>query len=285
MRPSQPWPVALLEGIEVRPQIAYQGPPAAYARDQMAAHPFFTWWEIRAGQATVTTAKGVYAATRGQWILIPHGMSRRQLLSRDSELSSLNFRCVWPNGRPVLELPMPLVGSARAGFVKPARAVCRIGNRHREDGGTLMREGDLALDRWFEMQSALLAFVVGIIRYACAHGGTVARAISGDARLDQLVEALRQEVRAGPLPYDEWKRRFGLGRAQLDRLARQHLGTSVRALRDAMLVEEIRRELSTGVHSGKELAAKYHFVDAAHFTRWVRGMTGRTPRELRRSAV
>ena len=279
------WPLTLLNHIEISPFIAYRGQPADWARDCTGTLPVFTWWDICSGSARVTTARGTVTARAGEWILIPHGVQRHQLIEKGTQLTSLNFRALWPNGKPVIELLNPIIGPKGARLATLARSFCRIMERARGDRASSLMNREMSLSDWLRSRSILYSFTDELVQCALAKGGVLSGPSSGDSRLDIILSELRRDLRAGPLPYDGWRTRLGVGRSQIDRLTRQHLGRALKTMRDTFLEDEIRQQLSLGTLSAKELAAKYRFADASHFSRWVRRMTGFPPTALRQSAV
>lgn len=279
------WPLELLEQIEISPYLAYHGQPVDWARDCTRTLPVFTWWDICAGSARVTTARESVIAKPGEWMLIPHGVPRHQVLEKGTVLTSLNFRALWPNGNPVLELPDPVTGLRQAKLTKFARSICRILEEAKGDHCGQFVDREISLSAWLRSRGLLLSFVNELFQCAISKGGVLSGPSSGDPRLDTILSDLRRNLRAGPLPYAVWQASLGLGRSQIDRLARQHLGRGLKVVRDSFLEAEIRHHFVLGTLSAKELAAKYHFADAAHFSRWVFRMTGSSPKVLRQNAV
>ncbi|MEZ0298771.1 MAG: helix-turn-helix domain-containing protein [Candidatus Methylacidiphilales bacterium] len=279
------WRYALMEQAEIQPFIAYRGYPPDWAHDTLQTVSGYTWWEVVRGGVEVRTVFGSTHAAQGNWILVPHGLQRRQLLQRGTMLTSLSFQAVWPNGRPIVELEKPVTGPAGTEVTRLARATCDIAGRAVGPAAFTARE--FSFMEWLQVRCSFLTFIAQLMENVTAPGigGRIAGPLSGDTRLDIIVHDIRQNLNAGPLPYSAWSQRLGLARAQIDRLAARHLGGTLRARRDVLLRDEIRHQLAMGTLSAKELAAKYSFTDAAHFSRWVRRMTGHTPTELRVAAV
>ena len=277
------WPLALLEDIEISPYIAYRGPVPEWGQDRTTSLPAYTWWEIRQGQVTVKSVRGVTEACAGDWILIPHGLRRHQYFADDTRLISLNFRALWPSGKPLLDFPDPIVSARNSGLRDFAEAICQIVEESEGDSLKSPMERALSLPDALRLQSLLLSFLRELIVQTPRL--TLSGPSSGDARLDSILAEIRRELSAGPLPYDAWNSRMGIGRSQIDRLARRHLGSGLKTIRDSLLDDEIRHEFAQGKLSSKELAAKYRFADAAHFSRWVRRTTGHAPKALRQKFI
>jgi AraC-like DNA-binding protein len=279
------WPLALLSTVEITPHIAYRGKAPEWASDFYITPPFFTWWEVEEGFITVTTERGRWTASSGEWILLPHGVPRHQKIASGTLITSLSFRAVWPTGRPLLDIAIPLVGRSGDALVRDARAVCREVAKSTGTDGCPLVEREFDLHSWLQLRIRLLAFLAQIIRKTEVTGGGAQSMGWGDLRLDAIVSELRLDLRIGPLPYAKWRRQFGLSRSGIDRLARQLLHGSLRAHRDRLLEDELRRELVLGICSAKELAVQYGFFDQAHFSRWLRQRTGMTSKNLRYGSV
>ncbi|PTY02303.1 hypothetical protein DB346_09335 [Verrucomicrobia bacterium LW23] len=318
MTPPDGWRFALLDKAEVTPFIAYRGRPPEWARDTVQTVAGYTWWEVavpkasdagpgdgvaRPGRIELRTASGTTHVAAGQWVLIPYAVQRRQLIAPGTVLTSMSFRASWPSGRAILDLQQPLVGDGpdaapaqpEAGARRAAserialmvRAICDVvGESRPPDDSVGFAVKEFTFTQWAQIRALLAGFLPAVAAYAREAGlGTVTGPLSGEARLDDVVHDMRRALRAGPLPYARWAALTGLGKAQLDRLALRHLGTTLRERRDVLLRDEIRHQLALGTLSAKELSARHHFTDAAHFSRWVRRMTGRSPRELRVDAA
>lgn len=275
------WPIGLLEDIEIHPYIATRGPVPAWGQDRTGALPAYTWWEIQQGEVTVTAARQVTVARAAEWILIPHGLRRHQHFARSTRLISLNFRALWPTGKPIFDLSQPVVARKQEILSDLAGTICGIVEASGGDFAQSLSDRTVALTEGLRLRSLLLTFLRELIPIAQSKGLAISGPTSGDPRLDSILEDIRRDLNAGPLPYAQWASRQGIGRSQIDRLARQHLKSGFKAIRDSLLEDEIRHEFATGKLSSKELAAKYRFADAAHFSRWVRRMTGHAPKVLR----
>ena len=267
--------------LQVAPFIVYRGTVSHGAGPLAVTHPFYTWWWILEGEVRLTVAGGERRVGAGFWVLIPAGMPRTQQFRPGSRILSINFQCGWPTGIPVLEIPRLLVAPAEAlpPLYPLAAALCDATGK--EESRSLATY-EPTLPEGLRFQADLIRFAELLLGYAARHGGgCLSRRSPGDRRLEIALHTLHEHPRAGPLPYGEWQRQTGLGRSQIERLARRHLGTSLPAYRDRLLVTEACRALSGEPLLIKEVAAAFGFVDSAHFCRWMRRKTGHSPLELR----
>lgn len=276
-----------MKDIAVDLRYAYHAEVAPQMLDLRVRHPFFSWWWFDRGAGSVRSATREDRIEAGQWMLFPPHYERRHRIDRHTVLISISFEAVWATGTPLLDMPGPLVvdGGNDTELRRMARSVCRAREafQPRQDIPTrTTRLNSLAACR---LHGRLLVFVAALFDRATALGCSLNAPTSGDERLDWVLRDMRSRLSAGPLPWSEWSGHVGLGRSQLDRLCRQTHGVSLRQRRDQLLLDELRQRLWAGRDSIKEIAASLGFVDTAHFCRWTRHHTGRSPRELRREAM
>jgi AraC-like DNA-binding protein len=275
---NRTFPSALAE-LKIEPVIAYRGPAPEWAHDMEVTNPYFSFWFIEWGQACVEWPGGRETVTAGQAILLPSGLRRHHRISNGTRMISISFWARWVNGQALLRLVKPRISDGAE-----ARQLKRIALRvtsAAEGHPPLVGEGEFTPAQWLKLHGELEVFVAAILTWASSRGGTVNPPPIGDARLDAILKDLATNLHAGALPFDRWTDLTGLSRVQLDRLALRWLGASLRRRRDELLLDEIRRSLSRGRESLKELSARLGFFDAPHFTRWVKARTGRNPSELR----
>ncbi|CAH2409122.1 helix-turn-helix domain-containing protein [Mesorhizobium escarrei] len=83
------------------------------------------------------------------------------------------------------------------------------------------------------------------------------------------------------LPIEAYAQRLGLTAAHLNRLCRQHLGSSALDVIHQRLVLEAKRHLTFTTLSAKQVALTLSFDDPAYFARFFRQRTGMTPLQYR----
>lgn len=279
------WPLAVLGTLEITPHIAYKGKVADWACDVTTIPPYTTWWEVESGRVRVTTRDGTWQARPGDWILLPQGVQRRQIIKPGTVLTSLSFRAVWPSGCPVFVQRDPLVERTSPSPGREARHFCREIRRQNGPRKLPLQQQAFGMDGWMVLQAALFSFLGALLRQLSGLGIDMHPDSWGNARLDSVVGDLRRGLKIGPLPYAAWKKQWGVSRATLDRMALRLLGHSLRAHRDVLLKEELQRQFLHSSLSAKELSARYGFHDQAHFTRWVRRQTGKTPGGLKQRVL
>jgi len=276
-----PWQEIRL--LQIAPLMAYRGEVSQGAGPVTVTHPFYTWWWMLEGEVKLTVAGGERRIGSGFWVLIPAGMRRVQHFRKGSRILSINFQCGWAAGVPALEIPRLLVAPAEAlPPLRPlAEAICEATGK--EGGHRSLAAYEPSLPEGLRFRADLIRFAELLLGYAARHGGgRLPPRRQGDRRLETVLHTLHEAPRAGPLPYERWQRQTGLGRSQLERLARSRLGVSLPAYRDRLLVTEACRVLAEEPLLIKEVAAAFGFVDSAHFCRWIRRKTGHSPQELRR---
>ncbi len=282
---AHPWPQIRMARIE--PVIAYRGEPVQFSIIRRSTQQHHVWWQICRGTAVVTMDRIARRIPAGRWVLLPASVAREQRFEQGTEIVSLNFTAAWGNGRPMLcgrELLSGLVSGAKD-VCEAAEDAAKTFEHDGRTGHISLADRKLDFIQWTIMHAALHRFVGLLLPRILKQGWKLAEAGTGDARMDAVLDLISLKPQAGPLPYDEWQLSLGVGRAQLDRLAREHLGSTLRAHRDKLLIGEIRRRLLLERPSMKEIAAEYGFVDSAHFTHWVTRQTGSPPAMMARALV
>lgn len=271
--------------LTITPQIVYRGPVSPTGQNREMAHPFFTWWWVDRGEVTVTTRSERVVITAGHWVLIPNGLWRRQEFSPSAELISINFIILWSKNLPIVRGKKLFIGTEQTipGLIRQAeRVVFALEKEERKL--FVWHQLMLPLSCRLKVMSALYDFVNDLLAYAVSHGAILAEVPTADARIDWVLQDLLENLRAGPLPFERWRERIGLGRAQLERLAKKHLNRSLHTYRDELLATAATRALTSQRHLVKQVAVQFGFVDTAHFCRWLRAKTGYTPATLQKIA-
>ncbi len=272
--------------IGTSPAVAYEGPPLPQMRRLRVRHPFYTFWWLKRGAATLEMEGRRLRYGTGEWLLIPPMTDRYHELDDAAELVSLSFLWNWPFGEPVLQLHGPI-----SGRVSEDRLLCRLARRavkalhESSDASRAFRERTYTAAQWYRFLGAFHAFLAELCELAESRSAIVKGPGTVDARLAPILAELAASPTIGPLPYERWRGQAGVGREQIDRLARQHLGTTLHAWRNTLLEREVRRRLLSGEAVIKAVAAELGFVDSAHFNRWCRQHLRRRPGELRGGAA
>lgn len=279
-RAWQPWQE--LRGIRLEPMLMNLGPIDPGANFSTAAHPFYTWWWLDKGSVTLTTDRGKTVVPAKHWVLIPVGLRRHQQFSADAVINSINFAARWPNGLPLLRFSGLVIHKAKSdnALIEAALRAHREAATPFSSRFVLLEKRHLSLESGIRLMAELARFVARLLEQPSLRDTAQCAPATGDSRLDLVLDHLSRNLRAGPLPYDAWKRVAGISRPQLDRLAQASLGYSLREHRDHLLLAEIHRRLSIDQSSLKRHAMELGFVDPSHFGHWVKRRSGRTPKLL-----
>lgn len=257
--------------------MSYDSSVPSWAERLRRKNPFHSWWWIRDGEVEVKWSGGAASLRAGDWILFPHGFWRSHRFRPATRLVSTSFELAWPDGRPVLALDAPLCGRGDAGLLRLGARLARLWHVPGQGPDAGLERRRLSLSNRLRANACLQELVADLVDLALAAGGELTTDAPSDARLAQVTAELAAAPRVGALPYARWTAACGLGRVQLDRLARRHLGCTLRGYRDRLLEREIRAGLAAGRDSLKELGARLGFADAAHFNHWVRRRLGAAP--------
>lgn len=273
-----------VEGIQISPMVIYQG--KVVSRWGAYTHPYYTWWWFDSGEVKLETPGETFHVRAGEWVFIPSNIRRVQTFAADSRIISMNFFAHWPNGLPLLFLPYPIMGDEDTcpPLRRLASRVCTALKKNK-DGEYHLSRMNLTLPEVLAVKSRLNEFVNVLFEYAASNEGTMTMTTHEDPRLAQVLNWIQENPGIGPLPFDKWREQIGLGRSQLENLARKYLKMSLVMYRNRLLAAEACRRL--GVHAAlvKQVASDLGFVDSSHFCRWLQQQTGRNPGDFRNHHV
>lgn len=277
-------PLSELTRLRVEPVIAYQARVPDWALDMEVRNPFFTWWLVEKGQVRLKWAGGDCEVNPGWAVLIPPGLLRHQSIEAGTRMVSVSFWAGWDDGRVLMAFDSPLLSGGKdiGPLPRKAKALClMIAGFSRAH--VHLRDLQTDPETWLKIRAAADVFVSEIMASYRGKGVVFSLPDNGDRRLHRILTDLGENLRAGPLPYAKWRKQTGLSKVQLDRLAQRWIGNTLRHRRDDMLLQEIWRSLSNDPDSLKEISARLGFFDAAHFSRWVKRRTQKSPKALRNS--
>lgn len=276
-----PWSVQITEQIALEVRLAYHDHVQPRSRHLVVNQPSYSWWWCDRGSLRVQSQERHYAVSKGQWIFLPAYCEREHWIEPETILISLGFRAIWPMGMPVVETNGPVVGCDvdlhfRQVALDAVAAAQAIQAQRRRT--SVPAEHVLVQLRF---RGAMNSFVSALFQRVVALGGWIQPPGCGDERLDYVLEQMRRELQAGPMPIERWCEEVDLSRSQLNRLCRALLGMSLRERRDQVLVDELRQRLIGSDQSIKAMASQLGFVDTAHLCRWFRRKTGHRPSDIR----
>lgn len=271
-----------LRAIESHISIAYEGEPQPKMREVVSWNPYYTFWRLEKGSAAIEIGGRRYRVRAGEWILMPPQAQRHHVIDDSTVMLSLSFHFAWPSGEPVLRMDEALVGRSA-----DEERLCSLARQtiHATDGTPTRTPQAYPVDAFFNVTSCFHAFLASACELVQRRGGSIVRPGEVDPRLVPILADLSSSPRIGPLPYETWRAKVGIGREQIDRLARRHLGMTLHAWRNRQLEREIRRRLISGTTAIKAVASELGFVDPPHFNRWCRQHLRLRPGQLRGGAA
>lgn len=261
---------------------AYRGPVPQGGQGGRYTPPWYSCWMVDRGWAEVHFDDGRHVrAYEGQWLLCPPYAVRQQDFSANAQIISVAFHPRLPLGA-LADLQLPVVLSDAA-HCQPltAAALQLLADLHGHAGADPQRRtsSELNMHTWFAIQRSLSHFCLLWMDRAFPLQNQPSTA---DPRLTQAQTILAHEAHMGPVPYDRLTASTGLGRVQLDRLFKQHVGHSPKAERDQRCLERVLRRLANPTLALKTIAHELQFTDTSHLCRWFRQHTGRSPEQHRR---
>jgi len=262
---------------------AYRGTPGSRVQTQITFEPTLTAWWIEHGRVRIGTPAGAKVARRGQW-LMSHGRDS-QSFSKDARILSVNFRAHWPDGRPLVDLPAPVVldaadhgalGRAGLALVRTCPKPPKI-----RDRGWLLYEVESTLPGFFRLQSRFDRFVEAWTQAMLAAGGALTRSGGIDPRTAHAMRRIETAATGTPLDHQQIAEGLGIGPSQLSRLFVQDLGMPPRAYELKHRLRAARQLLASPDKPIKQVAYQLGFKQPSHFSAWFKRGTGSTPRAFR----
>lgn len=279
------WPLERLRAAVPQLGYAYRGLVPGGGRTSRHTPGWCSCWLVDRGWAAVRFEDGREArAGVGEWLLCPPLLPRYQIFPPEAEILSLSFHLPLPPGID-LHRHLPLVRPAERDdpLRAPAERVVAALGGYTVGGSIRYRRPALALDDWFEALRHLTAFVAAW--HQAVLGGHSEPANELDGRVRDALQVLATNPRMGSVPYDALGERTGLGRVQLDRLFRQHLGRSPKQALDRLCLERVLRRLDDPTRLIKAIATELGFTDSSHLCRWFARHTGLSPQRYRREGA
>lgn len=224
----------------------------------------------------------------GNEIIVPRGHAffsapgmRRQWFAKGTQLLSVGFRSVWPDGTPLFRTGLNLaakVPQLRLAMLKLFRCI------HGADKTVSYRKAtDIAthsVTEWAQRDAAFHAWLVVYINTLSKLGvQPELRADKSQRRVDRLIAWLNArplDQITPTLPPD-----LVLGMRRADQLLQQHLGIGLRAFLERRRLTAARERILADACTFKELAHTLGFRHASHFTAWFRRHTGLSPTAYR----
>jgi AraC-like DNA-binding protein len=270
------------QGLQRRLLWAYDGQPPA---GPGGYSPFVDsgGWLVRAGEARVEMSKQTYVARKGDWLLPPPTGVERQSFSPGTHLLSIRFKLHWPDGRPLFQLPRPLI-------VRESEFPdLRIAAERLVVQASLLSPG--RLNRLPSAPTTLVDFArvehafAAMLDAWCAALETlgVGKRVPGDLdpRIAQAIDLIDRTDR----PMKQIASLISLSVSQLDRLFLREIGQSPRAYRTGRRLERIRFALRTTDEPIKAIAYREGFKRLSHFSAWFASQTRTSPRAYRSRAI
>lgn len=243
-------------------------------RNQLSA-----WW-LKSGSVTVRQGGKTWTAVAGQWLFCgPHDIY--QDFSEDARILSINFKLEWPSGDSIVDQIAMVAADDFPMLAKSASALLRFIRRHFPSEQLGLRERQVDLTVFFELQRLFSAWAQTYLKTLLAAGVVPTRMVALDPR---VMEALRQLDRHDwrtPFREKSLARDSGLSTGHLVRLFVQQLGMTPLAYLQKRRVEAATAALTETEVPAKKIAFDLGFSSASHFTHWLRNAVGKSPRELR----
>lgn len=236
----------------------------------------YTCWYIRHGSVGVETMDGRLLAHAGDWVFIEPLTVKSHAFSHASHIISIRFTTNWNNLHffPPLQRPWTVSGNAAPSLLTTAARFCSW-----EMG--LEQQGMNLSPSTYARRSEL--FSAWLYQWHSLRESTIERPpFHIDPRVAKVLTELMRAPGITPVDYKQLQQITSLSQAQISRLFRQATGQSVKEWQNAVCLKIAEKLLVNKDVSIKEIAARLHFNDASHFSKWFRNQIKQTPGQWRK---
>lgn len=265
---------------------AYEGDvPAAGNGLQGVSPDLFAWLLLRGSASFSFNRDDRGTLSVGEWgSPPPDARPRIHRFSSDARLVSICFRLEWPDGRRPLGIGrfVSFAAGSQPQLDREAHALARLarGCASRPIGACKPH----SLARHAAIQASFMRWL-GLWLEAMERHGIAAQPprTARDARVQRMIEALRAQDRCGPVRYDILSGLSSLRRTQIDRLFKECVGDTPKAIQERHLLELCKERIAASELNVKELAREFGFGGAAQFCAWFKRHVALTPLAFRKS--
>ena len=262
---------------------AYEGEvEAGYRRSAVRHRRLFGWW-IQRGSVTVRDQTGkARSAKEGEWLLSGPELTTQEF-SENARILSVNFHLQWPSGDALLRGPLVVSGADHPDLCRTGRALVNFVRKNFPGVPTDLWRTPTGPEEYFGLQRLFAAWVEACLRAVMAAGVAPQRSAGLDPRVRSALRELDAWPWSRPFREPELATRVGLSAGHLDRLFVHDCGLTPRAYWQRRRLESACAALADPTTPVKRVAADLGFASSAHFCRWFKQASGRTPGEERRA--
>ena len=224
----------------------------------------------------------------GQAFLAAPGL-RRQWFAKGTQLLSVGFRAMWPDGSPLHSqgLNLSIHAAQISDLEKATRRLFRAvhGARKSVTYREASQAQNFSLTAWSQREAAFriwFAVYVQTLVQLGIHPNDKPRAF--DERIDELVRRLDAWPLVRPLNMSELTAGLHIGARRMEQLLAAQLGITPHSHLNRRKVETARRLLATSATPLKEIAHSLGLRHASHFTKWFHQHVGIAPSAYRAGA-
>lgn len=279
-----PSPVAELQRV-LDPRLEWvHDKPIGPAQNQTLYNVLGVAWKVTAGQVTVRTARGLWQAGPGTWVLLQPS-HRFQGFAEGTRIWSIGYRfnrvrgSSWYVGPDVLVLP----DSPRLDLA--GRRLLRTMERSTGQqplGGRAIGAFSATLADWMRVDAAFRHWLAASIETVAGLGLRLLPSGHGDERIRQVLAAIARDPWSDDSGPQALAAGLRLSRRRLEQLFAAQIGHGLAEERVRRRLESasellLRRDLQV-----KQVAARCHFPRSSAFSTWFRRHAGVTPMRFRR---
>lgn len=253
-----------------------------HLRPKTGEEPIQIAWYLLNGQLTLRDKNKKHTVPPGHWIF-PSARVETQEFSPESRILSLRYQLHHRLGGALIAHNHAHVfpGAECPGLETAARELIRLLRPWRSSQTLLIGRERIPLPENFAIEAAFHSWLSGALRLLLDAGEPLNVPGEKDPRITRAVEEILTHPMQSPFSETGLARQCGIAVSHLNRL--------YKAARNKTPYQEYEeRRIHLALHALcetalpiKEIAYELGFSSPAHFSNWVRGKTGASPRGLR----
>lgn len=262
---------------------AYDGPVGQEALKTRSDHRHGFWvWLMRKGSVRVGKGRNVWQASKGQWLISPHGEIDQQFTS-DARILSIHFRCQWPTGQDLFLQKNGLVfqASSYPNLERSGSRLQRLLHRHFPSVRVDFLRQSTPYPTFLRLQQRFLQWLIDFYEAMISQNQTLFCKGEGDERVWRTAELLQHASLDGPFPAAQIEMESSLCRDHLDVLFCKEFGVTTWDYWQNLRQESAVKNLEATTMSIKEIGYRLGFKQPSHFTQWFTRRVGASPQAYR----
>lgn len=245
-----------------------------YNRHIFSVLPNYIMWGIKKGKVEILHEKSEPTIVKqDEWCVIPPNFPKTHHFSDDAHIISCHFVAEWQNGICLFDLSSPVI--IRESQMIKIRSL--LSQMMLNDG---RKPEVLSFGGFMEENVAFFTMLVELHKILAKHHIEINQKKPIDPRVETALLTLDKCSRNRVVPYADITQTTGLAKGQLDRLFLSEIGKTPSKYLENSSLQAAMMLLTQTKMSAKEVCFELGFSDMPQFSKWLKRLTGKTPKEF-----